>query len=241
MQIGDTSKRQWNGFINERETPSQSYSQEEQQMLLNSLFRRKSPQRNGIFHNPYIDSLVLTDAMGLFTDPHYQTFLSLGTGLRKTTHGILSYKKGVSDFHNGRFLIENAYVFFETPIRIYVFRVPALNHHLSANVLVFEKKPSSQNRFLADSLYRQYFQGLRGYFDTTAVAVDEDMITFLLDHLTINTTAERLSNFVDRLIHRLMDVQSHFRRPSRSTTLDIIIKRYKSNEGPFNFQNLNTS
>lgn len=212
-------RNMWENFNSKGETLEQ---QQEREKLMRQFLNWESSQdrEDTLFRNPYIDSLALRDIFGLLEDPHYQSVLTLRMSSRKKINGFLSYKQGDSRIQDGHFYLENAYIFFETYTRVYVFQVRPLNN-LSANILVFQKKPS-QTHLMADDLYYGYFQGLRSYFRSSFLEVDTDLVTLILDHLTMITVTERASNFLDRLIYRLTDVQQAFNLPSRSTIYSVV-------------------
>ena len=91
---------------------------------------------------------------------------------------------------------------------------------------------------MADDLYYEYFQGLRSYFRSSLPEVDTELIYLILDHLTITTMTERISNFLDRLIHRLIDVQNTFNLPSRSIIYSVINNLPQGRPGNFQISTL---
>lgn len=193
-----------------------------------------SLQGRGVIHNPYIDSLVLRNNFGLYIDPQYQSNLTLHIRSQQTIQGIVSYKEGDARVWNDGFSLENAYIFFETNRRVYVFQVNPSNH-LSANALVFEKKP--ERKTIAGNLYLEYFREIRAYFQLSdsfpeSEMETQEMIELILDHLTI--TSRTSTYYLDRLIERLQDVQNTFHLSSTHPVSSVVIA-YKQ-KGQRNFQ-----
>lgn len=207
-------REKWADFFKERasqESDEQEQNQMQQRLVQRLLDRPQS--ENDALRNPYIDSLISRDAFGTVTDPHYQTLVTLKMNPKDQVMGILSYKQGDARVEGRSLSLEDSYIFFETQTRIYVFQVGPL-HHLSANVLVFEKRSlENPHNVMTNDLYYEYFRGLRSYFQSLVSEMDMDMISLILDGLSISPILERNSLFIDQLIYRLMDVQQTFNLP----------------------------
>ena len=220
-------KERWMHLINENERSESERSKQERFIdKVLSWTPLLNQEESMIFRSPYVDSLVLRNAFNLLEDPNYQTMLTLRERRRQIT-GFLSYKNGNSQVLGQQVRLEDAFIFFETYKRIYVFQVNPLNN-LSENILVFEKKPS-QHYLIADDLYYEYFQGLQSYFYGAPFNLDDQILNFVLGDLTITTVTEKNSSFFDRLVHRLIDVQNMIRLPYDSIVANVI-QNYQDHE-----------
>ena len=215
----------WDEFIRSSKTS------EEAQRAINQTFKRQKTNNKSTLHNPYIDSLSLRELLLLIEDPNYQSVLTLKSK-NKNISGYASYKPGDSEVLSYVHL-NNAYIFFETYNRVYVFRVQPKNN-LSTNVLVFNKK---QSDLIANDIYHEYFKGIQHYFNSSYSEIDEELIDNVLDNLNIITTAEKTSTFFDRLIYRLTKIQDAFDIPTHSIIYDIII-RYNTKQNDIQISTL---
>ena len=157
----------------------------------------------------------------LVEDPNYQSTLVL-KDKNESIIGYTSYKPGDSEVLSYVHL-NNAYIFFETYKRVYVFQVQAENN-LSTNILVFNKK---QSDFIANNIYLEYFRETQHYFNSSYREMNEELIDNVLDNLKIITIAAQKSNFFDTLIYRLTKVRDVFEIPPFSI-IDNAIKRYNA-------------
>ena len=220
-------KERWSHFINDDERSELEKSKQERFIDKVLSWTPLSNQEGSMIpRSPYVDSLVLRNTFNLLEDPNYQSMLTLRERRRQVT-GFLSYKNGNSRVSGQQIRLEDAFIFFETYKRIYVFQVNPLNN-LSENVLVFEKKPS-QHHLIADEFYYEYFQGLQSYFYDVPFNLDDQILGFVLDDLAITTMTEKNSGFFDRLIHRLIDVQNVIELPYNST-VRAVIQHYQAYE-----------
>ena len=162
----------------------------------------------------------------LVEDPHYQSVLVL-KNKNESISGYVSYKPGdskVLDYVQ----LSNAYIFFETYKRVYVFHVQSVNN-LSTNVLVFNKK---QSDLIANDIYYEYFEVLQIYFNSSHIEIDEELMDNVLDNLDVIIITAKKSNFLDTLIYRLIRVQDAFGIPPHSI-IDNAITRYNATNNDF--------
>ena len=215
----------WDEFI------SSSKASEEVQKAISQTLKRQAANNKGTPHNPYIDSLSLRVLLLLVEDPNYQSALVL-KDKNKHINGYASYKPGDSKV-SGYVQLNNAYIFFETYKRVYVFRVQSENN-LSTNVLVFNKKKFD---LIANDIYHEYFKEIQHYFNFSYREIDEELVDNVLDNLEVITTDERISNFSDTLIYRLTRVQDVFKTP-HSSIIEDAIKRYNTKKNDFQISTL---
>ena len=218
-------KKTWDSFINS------SKASEEVQRAINQTFQRQEINNKGTPHNPYIDSLSLRGLLLLVEDPNYQNILVL-KDKNGSISGYVLYKSGDSEFLS-YVRLNNAYIFFETYKRVYVFQVQPENN-LSTNVLVFNKK---QSDFIANNIYHEYFEGLQSYFNSSHKEMDEELVDHVLDNLNIITITAKKSNFLDTLIYRLTRVQDVFGILPHSI-IDNAITRYNAISNDFQISTL---
>ena len=210
----------WDEFI------SSSKASEEVQRAINQTFKRQEINNKNTPHNPYIDSLALRDLFLLLKDPNYQSILVL-KDKNENISGYVSYKSGDSKILD-YVQLNNAYIFFETYKRVYVFQVQPQNN-LSTNVLVFNKKKSD---FITNNIYYEYFEELQSYFKSQPEEIDEELVDNILDNLDMITTTKKTSNFLDRLIYRLTKIQDTFNIPPFSI-IDNALTRYNATKNDF--------
>ena len=195
-----------------------SKASEEVQRAINQTFKRQPTNNESTPHNPYIDSLSLRTLLLLIEDPNYQSILVL-KDKNETISGYTSYKPGDSEVLSYVHL-NNAYIFFETYKRVYVFQVQP-ESHLSTNVLVFNKK---QPNLIANNLYHEYFEEIQHYFNSSYTEMNEELIDNVLDNLDMITTTVKKATFFDRLIYRLTKAQDAFGTLPNSIIDDLIIR-----------------
>ena len=218
-------KKTWDEFI------SSSKASEEVQRAINQAFKRQPTNNESTPHNPYIDSLSLRTLLLLIEDPNYQSILVL-KDKNETISGYTSYKPGDSEVLSYVHL-NNAYIFFETYKRVYVFQVQP-ESHLSTNVLVFNKK---QPNLIANNLYHEYFEEIQHYFNSSYTEMNEELIDNVLDNLDMITTTVKKSTFFERFIYRLTRIRDAFEISSHSI-IDNAITNYNATKNDFQVSTL---